>query len=64
MCIMGLLLVNLSLPVLFVAIYFFADFTRVARREELLLKENLSEYDDYMARIPRFLPRFNRFWRR
>jgi len=64
MCIIGLLLVNPSLPVLLVAIYFFVDFTRVARREELLLRENLSEYGDYMARIPRFLPRFIRFWRR
>ena len=64
MCVIGLLLVNPSLPVLLVAIYFFVDFTRVARREELLLKENLSGYGDYMARTPRFMPRLGRLWRK
>jgi len=64
MCVIGLLLVNPSLPVLLVTIYFFVDFTRVARREELLLKENLSGYGDYMARTPRFLPRLGRFGRK
>ena len=64
MCITGLLLVSPSLPVLLVAVYFFVDFTRVARREELLLGKNLPEYDDYMVRTPRFLPKLNRFRRK
>jgi len=62
MCIVGLLAVNPSVPVLLVTIYFFVDFTRAARREELLLRENLSGYGDYMERKPRFLPRLR--WRK
>jgi len=38
MCVIGLLLVNPSLSVLLVTVYFFVDFTRVARREESLLR--------------------------
>ena len=57
MCVVGLLMVNPSLPVLLVTAYFFADFTRAAQREELLLRVNLSGYADYMVCTPRFLPR-------
>ncbi len=64
MCVIGLLLVNPSLPVLLVTVYFFVDFTRVARREESLLRENLPVYGDYMARTSRFLPRFDKSWRK
>lgn len=64
LCVTGLLLVNPSLPVLLVAVYFFVDFTRVARREEMLLSKSLAGYRDYMARTPRFLPSFCKSWRK
>lgn len=64
MCVIGLLIVNPSLPVLLVTVYFFLDFMRAVQREELLLQENLPGYGDYMARTPRFLPRLHWPWRR
>lgn len=64
MCALGLLMVNLSLPALLVAGYLFVDFTLAARREELLLRESLPGYGNYMVRTPRFLPRSQRSWRK
>ncbi len=56
----GLLLINPALPTLVLTVYTFWDFSRAARQGEKLLAENLPGYADYMARIPRFLPRFRR----
>ena len=60
LCTVGLLLVNPALPTLLLALYFFWDFHRTARKEEALLSENLDGYRDYMARTPRYLPRLER----
>jgi protein-S-isoprenylcysteine O-methyltransferase Ste14 len=57
MCTVGLLLVNPAVTMLLVAVYFFWDFPRTARKEEALLGENLAGYRDYVARTPRYLPR-------
>ena len=56
----GLLLVNPALPTLLITIYVFWDFSRAARQEEALLSKNLADYVDYMACVPRFLPRFHK----
>ena len=56
----GLLLVNPALPTLLAVVYAYIDFTMATRREEKLLVEKLSGYADYMARTPRFLPRWPR----
>ncbi|HET90019.1 MAG TPA: isoprenylcysteine carboxylmethyltransferase family protein [Chloroflexi bacterium] len=56
----GLLLINPSLSTVIVAVYTFWDFTRAAKQEEILLSENLVGYTDYMARTPRFIPRFGK----
>ena len=58
--VVGLLLINPSLPTLLVAGYVFWDFSRAARQEEALLSQNLVGYAEYMARTPRFLPRLGR----
>lgn len=57
LCSAGLVLVNPSLPTLLLALYFFWDFDRTARKEEALLSENLAGYRDYAAGTPRYLPR-------
>ena len=54
----GLALINPSLFTLLVVVYAFVDFSRATFREEKLLLKNLPGYADYMARTPRFLPRF------
>lgn len=56
----GLLLVNPSLPMLLASAYGFIDFSLAARREEKLLAADLPGYADFMARRPRFLPRWGR----
>jgi protein-S-isoprenylcysteine O-methyltransferase Ste14 len=56
----GLLLLIPALTTLLLTIYAFVDFTLVTRREEKLLAEKLPGYSDYMARTPRFLPRFKK----
>jgi protein-S-isoprenylcysteine O-methyltransferase Ste14 len=56
LCIVGLLLVNPSLTTLAVTVYFFWDFPRAARKEEVLLSVNLPGYREYMARTTRYLP--------
>ncbi len=56
----GLLLLNPALTTILALIYAIWDFTRAARQEEELLKENLSGYADYMQRVPRFLPRLGK----
>ena len=57
LCTMGLLLVNPALTTLLLALYFFWDFDRTARKEEALLSEALDGYREYAARTPRYLPR-------
>ena len=56
----GLLLINPALPTLVIAIYTFWDFAHAARQGEKLLAENLPDYIDYMARTPRFVPKFRK----
>jgi protein-S-isoprenylcysteine O-methyltransferase Ste14 len=58
LCITGLLLVNPSLTTLLVALYFYYDFPRAARKEEVLLGAELPGYKEYMQRTPAYLPRF------
>jgi protein-S-isoprenylcysteine O-methyltransferase Ste14 len=60
LCSGGLLLVNPALTTLTVAAYFFWDFSRAALREEVVLQEKLPGYVEYMARVPRYFPRFQR----
>ncbi|MCP4539968.1 MAG: isoprenylcysteine carboxylmethyltransferase family protein [Chloroflexi bacterium] len=60
MFVIGLLLTNPALPTLLIAIYVFWDFPRAANQEEALLSKNLAGYADYMARVPRFFPRFHK----
>lgn len=55
----GLFLVNPSLPMLLMAIYTFWDFSQAAKREEMLLRQNVAGYAEYMARTSRFFPRIS-----
>jgi len=57
LCILGLLLVNPAFTTLLVTVYFFWDFPRAARKEEVLLSASLPGYREYMARTSRYLPR-------
>ena len=56
----GLFLVNPALTTLAMMAYVFWDFSRAARQEEELLSKNLPDYQSYMARTPRFLPRLRK----
>lgn len=57
MYVLGLLLINPSLPLLLLVFYVFWDFSRAAKQEEKLLCETLPGYTEYMARTERFFPR-------
>lgn len=57
---LGLILVNPAIPTLVMLVYAFWDFGRAAVQEEKLLTRNVLGYGDYMARVPRFLPRLRR----
>jgi protein-S-isoprenylcysteine O-methyltransferase Ste14 len=59
MLVVGLLLLNPSLPALAMVIYTFWDFTRAAHQEEQLLARKLPGYAEYMTRTGRFLPRLS-----
>ncbi|MEN4100870.1 MAG: isoprenylcysteine carboxylmethyltransferase family protein [Anaerolineaceae bacterium] len=61
--VIGLMLINPSLPTLLLAVYTFWDFTRAARQEEALLARNLPGYKAYIARTNAFIPNFKRFKR-
>jgi protein-S-isoprenylcysteine O-methyltransferase Ste14 len=56
----GLFLLNPAIPTLFVFIYTLWDFTQSAQKEEKLLSGNVTGYEAYIHRTPRFLPRL---WR-
>ena len=56
----GLFLVNPALTTLTMMAYVFWDFSHAARQEEELLSKNLPDYQSYMARTPRFLPRLRK----
>lgn len=58
MLIIGLFLINPSLPTLLMVIYTFWDFSRAARQEEVLLSRDVPGYADYMTQTPPFFPRF------
>jgi protein-S-isoprenylcysteine O-methyltransferase len=55
----GIFLLAPALTTLAVMIYVYWDFVRAARQEEELLGRTLPGYQDYMKRVPRFLPRWN-----
>ncbi|MBN1284447.1 MAG: isoprenylcysteine carboxylmethyltransferase family protein [Anaerolineae bacterium] len=57
MYVLGLLLINPSLPLLLLTGYVFWDFSRAARQEEDLLCRTLPGYTEYMTRTARFFPR-------
>jgi protein-S-isoprenylcysteine O-methyltransferase len=59
MLIVGLFLVNPSLPILAMMVYTFWDFSRAARQEEELLSQNVPGYAEYMAHTPGFIPRLH-----
>ncbi len=63
-CAVGLLLVNPALTTTLLAIYFLWDFGRTARTEESLLRANLAGYEDYVAEVPRYLPKLQMMWKR
>jgi protein-S-isoprenylcysteine O-methyltransferase Ste14 len=54
----GTFLINPSLIMLVACLYTYMDFTRASRRDETLLLASLPDYAAYMARTPRFFPRF------
>jgi protein-S-isoprenylcysteine O-methyltransferase Ste14 len=58
--VIGLMMVNLSLPTVILALYTFWDFTRAARQEEALLAHNLPGYQAYMRRTNAFIPSLKR----
>jgi len=58
MLIVGLFLINPSLPTVLMVIYTFWDFSRAARQEEQLLSQDVPGYAEYMADTPPFFPRF------
>lgn len=55
--VIGLVLLNPSLPTLVLAVYAFWDFSRAATKEEVLLSKNIPGYSDYMTRTAKFFPR-------
>jgi protein-S-isoprenylcysteine O-methyltransferase Ste14 len=59
--VIGLVLVNPSLPTLILAVYTFLDFTRAARQEEALLSKNLPGYPAYIERTNAFIPEIIKF---
>jgi protein-S-isoprenylcysteine O-methyltransferase Ste14 len=56
----GIFLLAPALTTLAVMIYVYWDFSRAARQEEELLGKTLSGYQDYMKRVPKFLPRWQK----
>ena len=60
LCIAGLFLVNPAVTTLLITLYFFWDFARAARKEEALLGKELPGYTEYLARTPRYLPKWGR----
>lgn len=54
----GIFLLAPALTTLAVMIYVYWDFSRAARQEEELLGKTLPGYQDYMKRVPKFLPRW------
>lgn len=53
----GLVCLNPSVVTMLVLGYTVWDFSRAARQEEQVLSKSLPEYEEYMARTPRFFPR-------
>jgi protein-S-isoprenylcysteine O-methyltransferase Ste14 len=54
--VIGLFLINPAIPTLLLILYTFWDFSKAARREEILLSKSLPDYQAYLDRTPRFLP--------
>ncbi len=55
--VLGLILISPNLLMLAGVLYTFVDFTQAAKRDEQIMLNNVPGYADYMARIPRFVPR-------
>ncbi|HAE58298.1 MAG TPA: hypothetical protein DCG54_02010 [Anaerolineae bacterium] len=56
----GVFLLAPALTTLAAMVYVYWDFSRAARQEEELLSKTLPSYQDYMKRVPKFLPRLKK----
>jgi protein-S-isoprenylcysteine O-methyltransferase Ste14 len=56
----GVFLLAPALTTLAAMVYVYWDFTRAVRQEEELLGKSLPGYQDYMKRVPRFVPRLRK----
>jgi protein-S-isoprenylcysteine O-methyltransferase Ste14 len=56
----GVFLLAPALTTLAAMAYVYWDFSRAARQEEELLSKTLPNYQDYMIRVPKFLPRLKK----
>ncbi len=56
----GLFLINPALTTLAAMIYAFWDFGHAAINEEKLLSKDVPGYEDYMHKVPRFMPLLSR----